>query len=242
MQFRKIENGGAFPSTIVSVMCALSGCFPVKLDAMNKCQKGVALPGNDATASWLDFWLKFCLKTVVTNKGGQKSKSWKSYAIQCQLRCGITKSATRGTCGWYKTVFLDFASALYHHHIKEYVILFTNRRAPLWLVDQQKYPANTGRRNWFNHVQFQWFFDFSDVKKTLQLLPWWVGPLSQGLALTFAEFVWNRRVSLCVPYVDSLPSMFFWFCLGLTRQVRCDASCTSTFLHHFTSHHDFIIV
>ena len=96
-----------------------------------------------------------------------------------------------------QTVFLDFASALYHRHIKEYVILVTNRRAPLWLVDQQKYPANTGRRNWFNHVQFQWFFDFSDVKKTLQLLPWWVGPLSQGLALTFAEFVWNRRVSVC---------------------------------------------
>ena len=74
MQFRKIENGGVFPSTIVSFMYALSGCFPVKLDAMNKCQKGVALPGNDATASWLDFWLKFCLRTVVTNKGRSKIK------------------------------------------------------------------------------------------------------------------------------------------------------------------------
>lgn len=146
------------------------------------------------------------LTEVVSKSGGhQQGRSkikiienrWKSYAIQCQLRCGLTKSATRGTCGWYKPVFLDFARALYHHHIKEYVILFTNRRAPLWLVDQQKYPANTGRRNWFNHVQFQWFFDFSDVKKTLQLLPWWVGPLSRGLALTFAEFVWNRRVSVC---------------------------------------------
>ena len=41
------------------------------------------------------------------------------------------------------------------------------------------------------------FFDFSDVKKTLQLLPWWVGPLSQGLALTVAELVWNRGVSVC---------------------------------------------
>ena len=87
MQFRKIENGGVFPSTIVSFMYALSGCFPVKLDAMNKCQKGVALPGNDATASWLDFWLKFCLRTVVTNKGGQKSKSMKivCYSMPAEL-------------------------------------------------------------------------------------------------------------------------------------------------------------